>query len=291
MGSTFSIGFIYISERAALQIRSLAQGLYMTSMGLGFTIGTLSGGITAKTWGYSASFYLSSILGLLGLLIILIIWRVDSIEDRVIKKTPTREAMPSLRAVLTDPRILAAGAANFFNSLLFSALIILFPLYGGLIGFDDSQVGFGFTVRGISSTAIRLPTGTATKRLGAIKLMTLGLGISAITVLALPSFDDIMIIGLILGIQGVAYGIYLTAGHAFVAEEAPAAIRGTAIGVYSLFSDISGIISPLILGAIAEIWSLKVAFQIAALICLVGTAIMLMLVRQGETPNSENSSE
>ena len=48
MASTFSIGFVYVSEVAPIRWRGLFQGLYMTSMGIGFTLGPLAGGLVAK---------------------------------------------------------------------------------------------------------------------------------------------------------------------------------------------------------------------------------------------------
>ena len=115
-----------------------------------------------------------------------------------------------------------------------------------------------------------------------MRLMTVGLGVSAVVLLVLPSFEETMVLSLLLGLQGVAYGIYLTAGNTFVTEEAPVELRGTAIGVYSTFSNISGVISPLILGAIAEEWGLRGPFQVSAVLCLVGMVVMLVLVKKGE---------
>jgi len=282
MASTFSVGFVYVSELAAAPIRSVAQGLYLTSMGLGFTLGPMLGGITAETWGYPTSFCLSSGLALAGLLTLLLVRSTDSRDRDLVEQGSFRGSPVGFRTVLAEPGMLAACVANFLNSMLFSALFIFFPLYGGLIGFDESQVGFGFAVRGLSSTLIRFPTGASARRIGILRLMVLGLGLSALVLLVLPSFQDIMFLSLLLGVQGVAYGVYLTAGNAFVTDEAPAALRGTAIGVYSTFSNISGVISPLILGAIAEDWGLQRTFQASAILCLAGMVVVLGLLNKGE---------
>jgi len=282
MASTFSIGFVYVSELAATPIRSMAQGLYLTSMGLGFTLGPLLGGITAEMWGYPVSFYLSSGLALIGLLVLLSVRISESREHDAAEQRHFKSGSYSFREVLAEPRMMAACLANFLNSMLFSALFIFFPLYSGLIGFDSSQVGFGFAVRGLSSTLIRFPTGASAKRIGILRLMTVGLGLSALVLLVLPSFEEIMVLTLLLAVHGFAYGIFFTAGNAFVTEEAPAALRGTAIGVYSTFSNISGVISPVILGAIAEGWGLRGAFQVSAILCLAGMVVMLGLVKKGE---------
>lgn len=281
MGSTFSIGFVYMTELAARRFRSTAQGLYMTSMGIGFTLGPLIGGITAKAYGYATSFYFGACFGLAGLLTVLIAMR--SKEKSVDPKEAIDESgSEGFQDVLADPKIVAAGAANFFNSMLFSATITFFPLYGVQVGFDESQVGVSLTARGLSSTASRFPTGVVARRGNVLKLMIVGLGMTAITLLFLPLFADILTIGLILGVQGVAYGIYLTAGNAYIAEVAPTGRRGTAIGVYSTFSNISGVVSPIFLGALAEAWGLRVAFQFSAALAMAGTILTLVLAWKGE---------
>ena len=274
MASTFSIGFVYVSEVAPERRRNLFQGLYMTSMGIGFTLGPLVGGLSAKAWGYESSFYLSSGLALVGLTLLLL---VPEPEKRSISRSNAESVFSGFKRVMANRRLAAAGAANFFNSLLFSAILVFFPLFGGSIGLDESQVGLGLAVRGLISTISRFPTGALTERIGALRLMTLSLMFSAATLIALPSFDDLLVVSAILGIQGAAYGVYLTSGNMFVTKEAPAEQRGVAIGVYSTFSNVSGVVSPLILGAALEAWGFRGAFWASSALALGGTALILVL--------------
>lgn len=282
MASTFSIGFVYISEAAPEMRRGLIQGLYMTSMGVGFTVGPLLGGLTAKAWGYESSFYTSSGLALVGLALLFL---VPVPETPGISRNDPESVLSGFRRVLANPRIAAAGAANFFNSLIFSAIMVYFPLFGRSIGLDEPQVGLGLTVRGLVSTVSRFPTGTIALRIGALKLMALGLVVSAAALFALPSFEGLVVISAILGVQGAAYGVYLTSGNMYVTEEAPPEQRGTAMGVYSTFSNVSGVLSPLILGAASEAWGFRGAFWASSTLALGGTAVVLALSRKGrESP-------
>jgi DHA1 family multidrug resistance protein-like MFS transporter len=281
MASTFSIGFVYVSEVAPFGRRSLFQGIYMTSMGVGFTLGPLVGGLFAKAWGYASSFYLSSGLAAAGLVLLLFVPEPAEPLERM--ETPVRP-FPGFGRVLTDFKILAAGAANFFNSLIFSATMVYFPLYGGSVGLDESEVGMSLTVRGLASTFSRIPTGAAVLRLGALRLMALGLGLTAATLLVLPSFESLLVICLVLGFQGVAYGVFLTSGNVYVTEEAPASQRGAGMGIYSTFSNISGVVSPLILGVASEAWGFKGAFLSSAVIAICGAALALALSSRGQVP-------
>jgi MFS family permease len=111
--------------------------------------------------------------------------------------------------------------------------------------------------------------------------MIVGLGVSAITIMALPAFESLVLISVILGIQGIAFGIYLTSGNVFVTEEAPEGMKGAAIGAYSTFSNVSGVISPILLGTISARWGIRLSFRVAAVLALVGIAATLVYTRKG----------
>jgi MFS family permease len=277
MGSTFSIGFVYVSELAPARRRSLIQGVYMTSMGLGFTAGPLLGGLISGAWGYNVAFYVSGGLAVVGFALLLFVpggaGRGPSPRDG--------SERPGLSGILSDARILAAGVSNFVNSLMFSSLSTFFPLLGGFIGLNEAEVGLGFTVRGLSSTAIRFPTGAYARRAGALRLMVASLALSASMLLLVAFTDQLLLVCILLGIQGLAYGVYLTSGNIYVTQEAPPDRRGAAIGTFSTFGNVSGVLSPLLMGAVAEVWGLKAVFQLSAVLSMAGVCLTLLLLKKG----------
>jgi len=280
--STFVIGFIYVSELAPLERKGLAQGLYLTSMGSGFTLGPLLGGMTAKAFGYNTGFYLSAGFAVLAMLVLL----VTPEGTKESAAGPRQGFFEGFREVLASPQIQAAGTASFFNSMIYSATMVYFPVYGGSVGLDESQVGLGLTVRGMASTATRIPVGMATRRLGALRLMLLGLGVSALMVMAIPSFQGLTLLSVILGIQGVAYGFYLTSGNVYVTDEAPPGMEGAAIGAFTTFSNISGILSPIILGWASENWGIGTTLRGASVLALIGAAAVALRSRKRAIPRT-----
>lgn len=273
VGLVFGNGFLFMSEASSPEIRSTAQGLYMTSMGLGFTFGPLVGGYAAKVYGPAASFTVSSLLALASLLLLLPVK-----EERVISSTPERK-LGNLGSLIREPSVQASGVANFLNALMFNALTLFFPVYGADVGLDEAQIGFGFTARGFSSTVIRLPAGVLTKHVKTFTLMVAGLTLSALTILTVSMQTALTAVSIILGIQGLAYGIYLTSGNVYVTEETPPDQRGTAMAVYSMFGNMGGILGPLLLGIIAETTNAGGALRFSALVTLAGL-ILTYLVRR-----------
>jgi MFS family permease len=116
--------------------------------------------------------------------------------------------------------------------------------------------------------------------------MLLGLAFSAATVYGVSGAKTLVLVTVLMGLQGVAYGIYLTSGNVYVAEEAPEELRGTAMAVYSMFGNVSGMVNPLLLGVIAESYGGRGAMRFAAGFTLIGIVAVYALARRG-TQTSE----
>lgn len=281
IGMVFGNGFLLMTEIAKPEFRNFAQGMYMTSMGLGFTIGPLLGGFTTKLFGTNVSFMLSSIFGLISIVILQFV-REKSREEYNNKRS---EGMKMV-SIIRDPRVLTAGIANYLNYLMFCALTLFFPVYGASIGLDEAEVGIGFTTRGLASTAIRLPVGSLSKNIRALHLMAFGLVLSALTIFSVSRSTGLVLISLLLGVQGIAYGIYLTSGNVYVALKSQEEYRGTTMAVFSMFGNVSGIINPMILGMIAEKIGSKGSLQFASgmsLVCIV--LVYYMANKEEKTKN------
>jgi MFS family permease len=270
MGSTFGLGFVWVTEEALGNVRVIAQGLYMTAMGIGFTLGPIIGGITSTSWGFNAAFIASSLLGLCGFIAVFL-------TRSVAKKTSTQVNKISMRETLADPRVLVAGLTNFINTLLYSVMSTFFPIYGLVIGLDAAEVGLGFTVRGLFSTIIRFPASAASKGHSTFLLLTGGLISQALMIAFLASSLQLNLILVLLAIQGVMYGISLTAGNVYVTAEAQKESRGAAMGVYQSFSNASSVICPIILGGIAELYGVTYSLQIAAAVSIIGVVLCVIL--------------
>jgi MFS family permease len=273
VGLIFGNGFLLMSEVAEPGFRNVAQGLYMTSMGLGFTLGPLVGGFAAKLVGPSLSFKLSSGFAVLGLLVLLMV------REKKVDGGRTG-AQTGLSELVGDPRILASGVANFVNSVMFNAVTLFFPVYGSDIGLDEAGVGIGLTSRGLASTAVRLPVGSLTRRIKALNLMAAGLLLSAATIFTVSNSVGLVLVSVLMGVQGVAYGVYLTSGNVYVSEEAPRDRKATAMAVYSMFGNIGGIVGPAVLGVIAERAGANGALQFSAAAAVMGVALALALARR-----------
>jgi DHA1 family multidrug resistance protein-like MFS transporter len=265
VGLIFGNGFLLMSEVSEPGFRNVAQGLYMTSMGLGFTLGPLVGGFL--------SFKISSGFAVLGLLLLLMV------KETRVREGGRAETRSGVSGLVRDPSIIASGVANFVNSLMFNAVTLFFPVYGSDIGLDGADVGIGLTSRGLASTAVRLPVGSLTRRIKALNLMAAGLLLSAATIFTVSNSSGLVLVSVLMGVQGLAYGVYLTSGNVYVSEEAHKDHKATAMAVYSMFGNIGGIVGPVMLGVIAQRIGARGALQFSAAATVLGVALALTLAR------------
>jgi MFS family permease len=116
--------------------------------------------------------------------------------------------------------------------------------------------------------------------------MVFGLLMSAVTIFSVSQSTSLIIVSLLLGIQGIAYGIYLTSGNVYVALSSDEENRGTAMAMYSMFGNVSRIINPMILGLIAETLGPREALQFSTGMTLVGLILVFYLARRGREDES-----
>ena len=128
VGMIFSNGFLLMTETSEPEFRNTAQGMYMTSMSIGFTVGPLIGGFTAKLYGTDVSFMISAAFGVLSFILLSLVH-----ENHRQTIESTREKL-TISSIIKDRKILAAGVANFLNSLMYNALTLFFPVYGDHYG-------------------------------------------------------------------------------------------------------------------------------------------------------------
>ena len=110
--------------------------------------------------------------------------------------------------------------------------------------------------------------------------MVLGLLMSAVTIFSVSQSTGLILVSALLGIQGIAYGIYLTSGNVYVAQSSDKESKGMAMAVYSMFGNVSRIINPMILGYIAESLGPGRALQFSTGMTLLGLVLVYYLANR-----------
>jgi MFS family permease len=273
--STFFIGMAYAGDRVQREDRGLVSGIYTTCMGLGFTVGSALGGKMAAQFGYVLTFRTAALIALLG---VAIAWLGLAGPTARSKERP-RAVSPitKLGLLAREPSLFAASVGYLLIILTFDAVLVnIFPLYANSLMIGQAAIGSMFAVRALASTSVRLPTGLLMARIPSRKLMVAALTLGMVMISSIAFLSNPVLLTIALAGEGICFGMYLTAGQAYITEQFPEEDRGTAMGVYSMTGSISSMIGPFAFGAIADAWGLNIVFVLTGIIVFLGIVVILI---------------
>ncbi|MBX0329323.1 MFS transporter [Oscillochloris sp. ZM17-4] len=277
--ATFFIAAALVGDASAPADRGVAMGLLTTAMGLGFAIGPLLGGLVHRAGGVRTGLQIAAMLsaGAAALAWLLLPRRAPMVRI-------ARSRGPRMGLLLQNRALLLACLANFLFSPVFSAVVVMvLPLRAASLGMDAVAIGSLYTVRALASTATRLPIGVFCTPAGSRRLMIAAMAFSGAALLGLALRADYPAMMILLAAEGISFGMFLTAGQAFVSQHVPPAQLGAALGTYNTAGGLSATISPLLIGLVAASVPLPTVFSmIGALVC--GGALVLLALSRLPTP-------
>ena len=163
-------------------------------------------------------------------------------------------------------------------NLSFNAAVVnFFPLYATQLQVPQTVTNSMFAARATGSTVSRFPAGILIARVSSWTVLVGTLVLLTVVVFALGLVRRPDILAVLLGIEGITFGIILTADQALTAEISPTIPRGSAIGVYSLTGSLGTGVGPAALGLVAQHWGLQAVFDCTGIMILAGLVAAISL--------------
>lgn len=113
--------------------------------------------------------------------------------------------------------------------------------------------------------------------------MLTALLIAVVAMFLLPQTEQRVVLSLLLILEGVAFGSFLTSGQIFVAQYSAVDTRGAAVGAYSAAGSLGSIFSPIVLGVVADLGGVQTVFWLTGLLVLLGIVVITYLY-SGKNP-------
>jgi MFS family permease len=219
-----------ISDSAPIERRGLAFGIHRTLDQLGAILGPVIASTAMIYLGMTVRdvFWLSFIPGSMALLVILFF-----VKERVGDTEGEFKLMEGLRGVLTGdyPRLLLVVALFSLGAYNFSFILLNAREYG--VG--DPLIPLVYALVNVTHTAVAIPAGALSDRIGREKVLVIGYGVFlATTLLLAASPRTIPTAYAIAAVFGAYMGIVETVQRALVPSYAGPGLRGTAYGIYYL---------------------------------------------------------
>ncbi len=171
-----------------------------------------------------------------------------------------------------------AGSGQICIQALRTGRRIIIALYGTDIGLDVKSVGWVFSLSSFVDMSMFYPAGVIMDGFGRRYTNVSCAFIFATGMAIMPfagGFTSLLIASIVMGIgNGFGSGAMMTLG----ADLAPKEGRGEFLGIWRLIGDVGGTTGPLVVGNIAEVWSLGGSAFALAGIGYIAVVIFLWLV-------------
>jgi MFS family permease len=271
------VAMAYVADLAPTR-RGERLGYFSSTTLAGRALAPVVGGtilvVTAWQWVYVVC-AAAALLALAGMLLLP--------DTQAPARTAPAQAQPRapLRAVVSDRNIVITSVAEAAQFMAFGALEAFLPLYALSVGINEAAVGLLFGMQIAVRTLARPLMGILSDRRGRKGPIVVGLTLTGVCMALFAQTCSWLVLLAVSVVFGLAFAITSAATEAFVADLAPKAGRGTALGFMSTIMDVGQSGGPILLGAMLVGWSYQVGFAVVGGLVLLAMAAFAVVVRPG----------
>ncbi len=269
-------------DSASMDRRGSAMGRYYASIGASMIVGPLLTGFLALHLNYRQILFLASLLPLFSIFSLVI----AHLKRNVIKfsrkdlSASRLELMPfkSIVRILRLRNVLAICLAQIAFFIATGAFDTLFPIYAKeSLWLATSTISIFFATRGLPNALVRIPMGSLSDRIGRCKPLIFSYSLAFLALFLIPNVSNILVIALLMGIYGAAWGSRTAPTAAFIGDNVKSSDINLASALIWLTADIGLTLGSLIAGSATLILKIPTVLKITSISVLPGILILLFI--------------
>jgi len=232
----------------------------------------MMGGWILYAAGYTETFLTAGVFGLVGLAFYLVLWWSYPAPSRTVNlkgKALFSNALQGLRIVLRHLQMVATSFAEASKMMANGALMTFLPLYGLSIGLSLAESGLLFGMQGFTSFLSKPVMGRVSDRAGRRPLITIGLIICGVAIMAIPQTTSLGWLFLCAAGFGFGEAIITSSSAAMIADLGKANNVGAGMGLRGTIMDIGHAGGPIVAGVFVAAISYTGAFTIIGCLQLI----------------------
>jgi len=272
-GAIASVLMALASDLTREENRTRAMATIGLSIGLAFALSLVLGPIVGEWYGLTGIFTLTAVFSMIG--VVLVAFVVPSPESRIHQPDalPARE---QIRQLLSSSRLLRLDAGIFCLHLILTAVFLVVPvLLEDRFAVQGSQHWWIYlTAMGVGFIAM-LPliiVGEKQRRIKGVMIFAVALLAAAVALLGVP-LSSILQLWLVLFAFFVGFNLLEAMLPSLISKEAPAAGKGSAMGVYSTSQFLGSFIGGSVGG-----WASGVAGLTGVIVLMLAAALIWLIV-------------
>ena len=266
----------YVSDASPRESIGLFSSLWWTFSILGRTIGPLLGAFIAQVWSFQVTFYVSTLLSFVTVVLIVITFPKGQATQQIGSLT----IMSDLKSVLRVRSMGFLFLSAFFAFMGVALMRSFLPLYASeQVRMSTLEVGVLFSATS-AVQLIALPLlGWISDGFGRSRTVLLGFGLTSLAFLLfflVGTPTQLMIVSLIVSVGLSASSLLLLA---LIPDVTSDRAYGAVVGVYGSFEDVGLILGPVVFGLIWSAYTPVWIFVAASITQVLGAFCLLPLVK------------
>jgi len=232
-----------VAATASEETRGRAFGVFWALTSVAFLAGPAIGAFVAVQFGVRTTFFLGGALSLLTLVVI-----VPITEPRA---ATARAPAAASWEVLRDPIVFRLCLVNHLYYAITAVWSTFLPLYMVHLALSVVDIGWLFTIQGLTYALVQIPTGRLADRIGPERFILPGLVGRAVLLLIVPllhTTGPLLLAGALFGLVGGSIPVTFTM---LVARFSPREHYTSAMGVYNASGDLGFFVGPFVGGIVA----------------------------------------
>jgi len=204
---------------------------------------------------------------------------VEDIEIPIADETREFKFLAGLKEVLRGPYLLLLVVVSVFSLGAFNYSFIL--LNAKQMGVGDALVPIVYAVVNVTHTAIAIPAGRLSDKIGKEKVLLFGyIAFVATAALLAVSPSSVPFAYLIAAVFGLYMGIVETVQRAMIPRYVDSSLRGTAYGVYYLVVGTCFFFANSVVGSLWERWGLWASSLYSGGLAVIAVIGLYLLTRR-----------
>lgn len=259
--------------------RGRTLGYFYSITLIGQVAGPTIGGFVAQWFGLRANFYFYSLTSLISLILT---WSfIQEPKVHHAKHASTGFHLDVMKRLLKNRGFMFAAFATTTTAILAGVRQTTIPLFAStIIHLNSVDIGIVLSVATAMNLILTVPMGYAIDNFGRKPIVVFALCASAVSCFIYPSTSTFLLMCGASAIMGIGSSGSNQAPVAMATDATVNEPHGVSMGLFRMFSDIGGIIGPIILGMVADSFGITTPFYVMAVILLVNASIIFFFGRE-----------
>ncbi|MBA7624010.1 Inner membrane transport protein YajR [subsurface metagenome] len=272
--ATMSITADYSNEAG----KGRAMGFYGMSIGAATLVGYGLGGVIASRLGYKTLFLFGAIMLAAGAMLSLLLPQAKK-KGNIAAKTSLGEDFNKAKGLLGRKGLTVSYCSIFAQYFTFGGVVTLLPLYIKSLGMEAFHVGMLLVTFAIMFIILQFPSGSVSDKVGRLIPTALGLSLSAVSLVILPSVGIFPLLMAVMALYGAAYGILFPSISALIADHTSFEERGMATGIFHALLTAGVAIGAPIMGWVGETIGVELGLVLSSGVMVLALVVALRALR------------